>query len=72
MNPHKELAIRVLRDSIGDDLYRANCAFGHMPEKELDQQHGKSGKTRRQIIQEYKDHEEKRVNALKWLEGVPE
>lgn len=54
----------------GDDLERANIAFGHMTEQELDQPHGMSGRTRRQVWQGYKDDHAKVKEAAAWVEEL--
>lgn len=61
-------SIRIIRsaieDSMGDDLERANRAFGHMTTEQLAEQHGQSGETRGKVWQAYKDDRAKRVAAL--------
>jgi hypothetical protein len=70
MNPHKELALEALRNMIGDDLYRAECAFAGMTQKQMQEQHGQSGRTRQQIIDGYRQHDRKVREAIQWLDGA--
>lgn len=71
VNDHQQLALQALENMRGDDLYRAQMAFAGMTDKELNEQHGESGKTRLQIIQEYKDHDRRVAKAIQWLKGLP-
>ncbi len=68
---HKQLAIKALEQMKGDDLYRAQSAFAGMTDKELDAQYGESGKTRRQIIAEYKEHDTAVDAAIRWVKSLP-
>lgn len=40
----------------GDNLERAQHAFGNMSDQQLDQQYGQSGQTCREILKGYQDH----------------
>lgn len=50
------IIFNALLQANGDDLERANRAFSGMSDAELDKEHGESGRTRRQIWNEYKRH----------------
>ncbi len=69
---YKELALRGLRNLLGDDAYRAQLAFARFTEEEMNEQHGQSGKTRAQVLKEYKDHETDVKAAIEWLKGMRE
>lgn len=69
MNRHKELAIRALRNMQGDDLYRARAAFRNMTLEQMREQHGQSGKTRMQIIDEYEAADREIGEAIAWVES---
>lgn len=58
---------QALDRASGDDLERANMAFGGMTDKQLDSQWGQSGRTARQIWQEYKDHRQEWTEASEWF-----
>lgn len=70
MNPNQQLAIQALEQMRGDDLYRARFAFRLCTEKEMDEQWGQSGKTRRELVTEYEQHEAKIESAIYWLKSL--
>jgi hypothetical protein len=50
----KEIVLRAMQDAKGDDLERATRAFaGNSPEV-LDSEYGRSGQTRRQVLDGYR------------------
>lgn len=59
-----------MQNAKGDDLERANRAFGRMTEDELDQLHGESGKTRRAIWDELKTARAHWEAANRYLEDL--
>lgn len=67
MKVHRELAIRALQQMKGDDLYRAEAAFRGLPPDEMKRQYGDSGKTRQQIIDEYRERNAKVDAAIEWV-----
>lgn len=67
-NEHRELAIRALKNSRGDDLARAEHAFRLCSPAELDQEYGQSGRTRQQILDDYRQHAERVDAAIRWVE----
>lgn len=66
----KETVRRALLNNRGDDLNRARAAFRGLDSDQLDQQHGESGKTRREILSAYERHEAEVDRALEWIEQV--
>ena len=60
--------LEVLGRTKGDDLERANRAFGRMTEAELDRQWGQSGMTARQVWDGYKADRAKWTEAEQWVE----
>ena len=50
-----------------DNLYRANLEFGRMAKEQLGKEHGRSGKTRDEIMQGYRDHHEELKQCLEWV-----
>ena len=44
---------QIVENAVGDDLERARASFRGMSDKELDEQHGQSGMTRRQVLEGY-------------------
>lgn len=61
---------RAMSSRRGDDLERANCAFRRMSDKELDKPYGMSGKTAREVWQEYKDDRDTHEQVQAWLGKV--
>ncbi len=62
MTPEQKL-IRIVENARGDDLERARMAFGRMSAADLGKQHGESGHTRREILQEYERERELYLKA---------
>jgi hypothetical protein len=62
----KEIILDALNRYQGDDLERAEMAFRHLSDKDLDLQHGESGKTRRQILEGYRAERLEIKNAIMW------
>lgn len=57
LNP-KQVVSGLIAQHVGfakDNLYRAKVSFQNFTLKELEQQHGESGKTRAQILGAYSD-----------------
>lgn len=72
MNQYKELAIYGLNQMKGDNLARAEAAFRNCTPAEMQEQYGRSGRTRAEILQEYKDHEAEIFAAILWVESQPD
>jgi len=64
---HKELAIRALSNLKGDDLAKARRAFSGLSHEEMQKQHGKSGKTRAELLAEYEACEARIDAAIQWV-----
>lgn len=69
MSPEQRLR-RIVADAKGDDLERARSAFRGMSERQLDQQHGQSGRTRRQILQGYEEDRAEYDGARRLLDAM--
>ncbi len=73
MNPNKESAdiIRhAMQNAKGDNLERAEASFRHVSTTSMDQEYGQSGKTRRDILEEYRANRRKWEAANKYLETL--
>jgi hypothetical protein len=57
----------ALHQRRGDDLERANMAFGKMTEAQLDQEWGQCGQTCRAVWNNYKDQAAKHDEVCAWL-----
>ena len=70
MNEHAELAISALEYAMGDDYSRAQAAFDGWTPERMAQQYGKSGKTCQQVLDGYREHHERILAAIEWVEQV--
>jgi hypothetical protein len=59
----------AIENQTGDDLERAQLAFKG---QNLDEQHGQSGMTRRELLDVYQEERSMNKKALAWLEEVSE
>lgn len=50
----KQKLLSIVEKARGDDLERAERAFQGMSDLQLDQQHGESGQSRRQMLESYR------------------
>ena len=66
----KELIIRGLGALLSDDLARAKGTFRGLGEEEMNQPWGSSGKTRKEILQEYQARHDKIQKAMKEVEAL--
>jgi len=66
-NEHQKLAVQALNQMRGDDLARARMSFRGMNSAQMAEQHGWSGKTRKQILEEYEAHDRKVDAAIDWV-----
>jgi hypothetical protein len=71
MDPATKLR-RIVADAKGDDLERAERAFVGASPALLDRQYGESGKTRREILAEYRREREEWAAAHALLESMLE
>ena len=70
MNTHAETALKALGQMKGDDTYRAQAAFRGMTPKQMDEQFGQSGKTRREILACYQEHDQRIDAAIAWVRAA--
>ena len=66
----KQKLLQIVRSARGDDLERAKIAFHGMSDALLDQQHGQSGKTRREVLREYETERAEYEAALALAELI--
>lgn len=52
----KEIVLSALNSYKGDDVYRARAAFKGFSIIQMGAQHGESGKSRQEILDEYESH----------------
>lgn len=64
----KKLILRALENHRGDNLARAERAFGGMSDAMLAKQHGSSGVTRAALLKSYRRHSADVDEAVKWVE----
>jgi len=69
MNQHQILAVRALESARGDDSARARAAFRGYSTEQMKQQHGQSGKTRSEILQQYEDSDAEVNAAIAWVKA---
>ena len=50
----KEKLLRIVLDALGDDLERAEMAFSGLSPEQLQEEYGQSGKTKAQLLEEYR------------------
>jgi len=71
----KDKVLKIVKDSLSiaeDNLYRAKLQFGKMSERELEQEHGQSGRTRGEILDGYQNERDERKECVAWVEGATE
>ena len=52
----QKFVIQCISQARGDDLARAKMAFKGFNTEQMQQQHGQSGHTRKQVLDEYQSH----------------
>ena len=68
---NKEKAIKIIKESMGDDLERAiRCFNGYSPE-EMQKRHGYGLKTHQEVLDGYRKDRAERIEVLCWLNGIP-
>jgi len=68
MDNIKQFIIQCIEQAKGDDYIRSKLAFSKYTSEEMQQQHGESGFTRQQILDQYKNHVDKcglAINTVK-------
>ena len=66
----KQYALRAMRQATGDDLERATRAFHGLSADIMNSQYGSSGKTRQQILDEYRAEREAYNTAIQEIEAL--
>lgn len=66
----KQYIISIVKNATSDNLERANMQFGRMSDDQLDKEYGQSGRTCREIWNEYKDERELNQSALHLLDNI--
>lgn len=67
----KKLALQALWGLRIDDFERAKLAFRGLSDAQMDEFYGQSGKTRRQLLEEYADYAAKVERAVAEIEALP-
>jgi hypothetical protein len=70
----KEQVLKIAKNALGgseDNLYRANMQFGRMTPEQLKEEYGQSGKTCGDVMQGYRDENERLKQCVVWVEGCP-
>ncbi len=63
MGKEVEFLNRIILNARGDNLYRAKCGFKGLTPELMKIQHGQSGKTRQEIIDDYQAYDDLWVKA---------
>ena len=66
----REFAIKSVRETRGDNYERAKMAFSGLPEEQMAKEYGESGKTRAEILAQYKRHTDNCAETIAWLESL--
>jgi hypothetical protein len=70
MNEHQRLAIEGLERMRGDDLVRCKHNFRTIIGTDLmNEEHGRSGQTRQEVMDGYQQHSDSIDAAIKWVES---
>jgi hypothetical protein len=70
MNESLKITIEALENMRGDDLPAAKWTFKHCTPQEMQEQYGKSGKTRAEILEKYTEHDRKITEAIRWVRSL--
>ncbi len=65
----KEFCIKALENCRGDDLYRAQAAWGKLSPEDMELEYGESGRTRRQILDGYERLDQEVNKAIEWVKS---
>ena len=68
----KQKAIEIIEGSFGDDLERAEKLFAHFSPAEMKGMHCNSGKTRQQVLDDWRIERVNRIAALNWVRQQPD
>lgn len=66
----KQTMLRALAQYEGDNLQRAQAAWRGLSPEEMNKPYGQSGKTRYQILDEYRQHVQDVTKARAWVENT--
>lgn len=61
---HKKTILAALENYRGDNYSRALSYFRHLSKSEMDAQYGNSGKTKQQLLDKYKKHDDEIEDAI--------
>ena len=68
---NKQIVLQALGQMRGDDrIDRARAAFKNCTQAQMNEQYGKSGRTRMQILSEYEAHDAKIQSAINWINSL--
>ena len=70
MKKEIQIALRALEVYRGDDFCRAEHAFRGLSDKEMDKEYGQSGKTRKQILDGYREKNAEIQRSIDFLKGL--
>lgn len=70
ISKHKDYILRSLESYKGDDAQRAILFFSKYSEDEMQEQHGLSGKTREEVLQDYLDQEKRGREAIEYIKSL--
>ncbi len=70
MTPEIQFIKNAMANAAGDDLERAERAFSKCSQEQMNSEYGQSGRTRRQILDEYKAHRQRWNAANDLLRSV--
>ncbi len=69
-NEKIEYILSAIARSDGDDLERAQHHFRGLTPVQMQEQHGQSGKTRQQILDEYVEYRLKNIEAREFFKAL--
>ena len=64
------IAIGAVRAACGDDCYRAEQAFAGLSKEQMEERHGQSGKTRREVLEGFRMRQEEYDEVIAWLQSA--
>ena len=68
---HKDLIIKALRASRGDEYERTNRSFSWRSEHQMNEPYGSSGLTHRQVLHAAFQRAHEHDEAIAWVEAQP-
>ena len=70
MDEYRLVAIKSVKRSKGDDIYRAKLEFSRYSQTDMNMPLGQSGKTPMEILADYQEWEDMCDKTIEWLEGL--